>query len=271
MRLLYDESGDFAGAIFGSRDTSVRKQVEAEREDLIKELEDKNAELERFAYTVSHDLKSPLITIRGFLGFLEKDAVAGNLDRLHADIARIAEATARMQRLLDELLDLSRVGRMSSLLEEVAFDQIAREAVELAQGRITARGVQVEIADNLPVVYGDRARLVEVVQNLVDNAVKFMGDQSNPRITLGVLDAERSGMPIFFVQDNGIGIEPDYHERIFGLFNKLDVKSEGTGVGLALVKRIIDSHGGHVWVESDGAGQGSTFFFTLPRPASSSR
>jgi signal transduction histidine kinase len=230
-------------------------------------LEDKNAELERFTYTVSHDLKSPLITIRGFLGFLEKDAASGNLDRLRADIARIAEATTRMQRLLDELLELSRIGRMTNPLQEVAFEQIAREAVELVQGRIMARGVQVEIADDLPVVYADRTRLVEAVQNLVDNAVKFTGDQPEPRIVIGVLDAQRAGMPVLFVADNGLGIAPEYHERIFGLFNKLDAKTDGTGVGLALVKRIIDLHGGQIWVESDGAGRGSTFFFTLPRPA----
>jgi|GEM_PF-1149200 len=271
MRLLYDERGDFTGAVFGSRDISARKQIEVERENLIRELEDKNAELERFSYTVSHDLKSPLITIRGFLGFLEKDAASGNLDRLRADIARIAEATTRMQRLLDELLELSRIGRMSNPPEEVPFGLIAREAVELVYGRITTRGVQVEIADDLPPVSGDRVRLVEAVQNLVDNAVKFMGDQPEPRIKIGVLGTERAGMPIFFVEDNGVGIEPEYHERVFGLFNKLDAKSEGTGVGLALVKRIIDLHGGYIWLESDGAGHGSTFFFTLPRPASTSR
>jgi len=271
MRLLYDERGDFTGAVFGSRDISTRKQIEGDRENLIKELEDKNAELERFTYTVSHDLKSPLITIRGFLGFLEKDAATGNLDRLRADIGRITEATTRMQRLLDELLELSRIGRTSNPPEEVNFGQIAREAAELVHGRITARGVQVEIADDLPTVYVDRTRLVEAVQNLVDNAVKFMGDQPEPRIVIGALGTERAGMPIFFVEDNGLGIEPEYHERIFGLFNKLDAKSEGTGVGLALVKRIIDLHGGYIWVESDGPGQGSTFFFTLPRSASATR
>jgi PAS domain S-box-containing protein len=265
VRLLYDEQGEFASAVFGSRDVSVRKQIEIEREDLIRELEEKNAELGRFTYTVSHDLKSPLITIRGFLGFLEKDAVTGNLDRLRADIQRIAEATTRMQRLLDELLELSRIGRISNPPEEVPFSHLAREAVELVQGRIMARGVQVDIADNLPAVYGDRMRMIEVVQNLVDNAVKFMGDQPEPRISIGALGVERSGMSIFFVRDNGQGIEPEYHERIFGLFNKLDAKSEGTGVGLALVKRIIDLHGGHIWVESDGAGHGSMFYFTLPR------
>ncbi len=268
IQLLYDSAGEFAGAVFGSRDVSTRQQAEAERENLIKELEEKNAELERFTYTVSHDLKSPLITIRGFLGFLEKDAAVGHLDRLHADIGRIAEATTRMQRLLDELLSLSRVGRITNAPQEIAFDVIAREAVELVQGRIMARGVHVEIAENLPPVYGDQARLVEVMQNLIDNAVKFMGDQPDPRITIGALGADRAGLPIFFVQDNGLGIDPNYHERVFGLFNKLDAQSDGTGVGLALVKRIIEVHGGHIWVESDGIGHGATFLFTLPlRPA----
>ena len=127
-----------------------------------------------------------------------------------------------------------------------------------------ARGVHVALAENLP-RYGDRARLVEVMQNLMDNAVKFMGDQPHPRITIGALGSDREGLPIFFVQDNGHGIDPNYHERVFGLFNKLDAQSEGTGVGLALVKRIIEVHGGHIWVESDGIGHGTMFLFTLPQ------
>jgi PAS domain S-box-containing protein len=266
IHFMYSGEGAFAGAIISARDISMRKQVELEREKLIKELEDKNAELERFTYTVSHDLKSPLITIRGFLGFLEKDAQAGNLDRLRADIQRISDATSRMQRLLDDLLELSRVGRLLNPAREIPFEAIAREAVELVRGRLAARGIQVEIAPNLPMVYGDRTRLIEVVQNLVDNAAKFMGDQPEPRIIIGVLGDEQAEMPIFFVQDNGTGIDPQYHERIFGLFNKLDTQSEGTGVGLALVKRIINMHGGHIWVESEGPGQGSTFLFTLPQP-----
>jgi signal transduction histidine kinase len=147
--------------------------------------------------------------------------------------------------------------------QQVPFDAIAREAVELVRGRITARGAQVEIAQGLPAVYGDRARLVEVVQNLVDNAAKFMGDQAEPRIEIGTSGADADGKPILFVRDNGLGIEPQYHERIFGLFNKLDAQTEGTGVGLALVKRIVEVHGGKIWVESE-PGHGSTFYFTIP-------
>jgi PAS domain S-box-containing protein len=245
------------------RDITERKRVEQERERLIAELEARNAELEQFAYTVSHDLRSPLVTIQGFLGYLEKDAVSGRLDRFRADLGRIDAATNKMQRLLAELLELSRIGRMMNPPQEASFEQIVREAVELAHGRIEACGVQVEIASNLPAVYGDRARLVEVVQNLVDNACKFMGEQPRPRIEIGASGADADGKPIFYVRDNGMGIEPQYHEKIFGLFNKLDAQVEGTGVGLALVKRIVQVHGGRIWVESE-LGQGTAFYFTVP-------
>jgi signal transduction histidine kinase len=240
----------------------IRKRSAQEREKLIDELEVKNAELERFTYTVSHDLKSPLITIRGFMGFLERDARDGNLDRLHADLARITQATDKMQRLLNELLELSRIGRLLNAPERAGFDSIAREAVLLVEGRLAARGVRVEIAPDLPEVFVDRVRLVEVVQNLVDNAAKFMGDQPEPRIEIG--SRAEDDQLIFFVRDNGVGIEPHYHDKVFGLFDKLDPKSEGTGIGLALVKRIIEVHGGRIWVESAGQGHGATFCFTLP-------
>jgi len=115
----------------------------------------------------------------------------------------------------------------------------------------------------LPSVYGDRLRIVEVVQNLVENAAKFMGDQPKPRIRIG---ARFGDEPVLLVQDNGIGIEPRHQDRIFGLFQKLDPEAEGTGVGLALVKRIVEVHGGRVWVESAGRGQGTTVCFTLPQP-----
>jgi PAS domain S-box-containing protein len=247
-----------------TRDITERKQADLERENLIAELEARNAELERFTYTVSHELKAPLVTIRGFLGFLEKDAVSGNLDRLRADIGRITPATGNMQRLLTELLELSRIGRMMDPQVTVPFEAIAGAAVELVREHITRRGVQVEVAPNLPTICGDQARLVEVVQNLVDNAVKFMGEQTQPRIEIGQRGADDKSWPILFVRDNGIGIEPQYHERVFGLFNKLDAHTDGTGVGLALVKRIVTVHGGHIWVESEGTGKGTTFCFTLP-------
>jgi PAS domain S-box-containing protein len=232
------------------------------RKILISELENKNAELERFTYTVSHDLKSPLFTIRGFLGYLEQDALAGNVTRLKSDIQRITEATEKMQRLLNELLELSRVGRLRNESTCFPFSDLAQEASELVQGRIMARGIRISMEPNLPMVYGDRPRLTEVLQNLLDNAAKFMGDQKEPCIGIGC-EGEEEGKPILYVRDNGMGIAPEHFDRVFGLFNKLDPKTDGTGIGLALVKRIIEVHGGRIWVES-AAGKGSTFFFTLP-------
>ena len=244
------------------KELEQRRQAEAERELLIRELESKNAELERFTYTVSHDLKSPLITIRGFLGHLLDDANKGNLVRMQEDAGRISDATTRMQRLLDELLELSRIGRLVSPPENVPFEQIVRDALSLVEGRISNRNIQVHIMPDMPRVHVDRIRLVEVMQNLLDNAAKFMGDQSDPSIEIG--SSQQDGQTVFFVKDNGIGIEPKFHAKIFGLFDKLNPASEGTGVGLALVKRIIEIHGGRIWVESE-LGKGVTFHFTLPR------
>ncbi len=236
----------------------------AARKDLIAELESKNSELERFTYTVSHDLKSPLFTIRGFLGYLEKDAFSGNYDRMSSDMRRISNATDKMMQLLNELLELSRVGRLRNESTSIPFNELAREAVEIVQGRILDARIAVDIQPNLPSVYGDKQRLIEVLQNLVDNAAKFMGEQREPYIVIGQ-DGEENGQPVFFVRDNGIGISPEHYERVFGLFNKLDVKTDGTGIGLALVKRIVEVHGGRIWVQSE-VGNGSTFYFTLPRP-----
>ena len=168
-----------------------------------------------------------------------------------------------MHLLLKELLELSRIGRIMNPPEKVLFEDLVREALEIVHGRIEAGGVTVQIQSNLPAIHGDRQRLTAVLQNLIDNAAKYMGGQITPRIEIGQ-KGEEGGKFIFYVKDNGMGIAPEYHERVFGLFNKLDAKTEGTGVGLALVKRIIEVHGGRIWVESE-AGKGAAFYFTLPK------
>ena len=142
------------------------------------------------------------------------------------------------------------------------MNDLIQEALEIVRGRLDERDITVHIQPELPSVHGDKPRLLEVLQNLIDNAAKYMGDQPNPSIKIGQR-GEENGKPIFCVCDNGIGIAPEHHERVFGLFNKLDVKTEGTGVGLALVRRIVEVHGGRIWVES-ALGQGTTFLFTLP-------
>jgi PAS domain S-box-containing protein len=262
---VYDAQGQVNGIQIVFWDITDRMHAETERDKLIADLENRNAELERFTYTISHDLKSPLVTINGFLGYLERDAKAGNLERLQNDIQRIQEAANRMRRLLNELLELSRIGRVVNPPVVVSFADLAQNALDIVHGQLQERGVEVIIQPNLPTVYGDRQRLVEVLQNLIDNAAKFMGDQKHPQIEIGQFEKDvnaEHGGSIFFVRDNGVGIAPEHHEQVFGLFNKLNPNVEGTGIGLSIVKRIIEVHGGKIWIESE-VGKGTTFLFTL--------
>jgi PAS domain S-box-containing protein len=264
---VWDEENNRLKAIIGAvQDITERKQIEQEHETLIRELELRNAELERFTYTVSHDLKAPLVTITGFLGFLEKDMESGDRERVRSGIDRISSAAKKMQALLHDLLELSRVGRLMNPPEDVPFLEIVNEAIERLRGQLDKINAVIEIQHNLPIVRGDRARLIEAVQNLIDNAAKYARPGVQAQIQIGASGTNSNGYPVFFVRDNGIGIEPQYHERIFGLFNKLDPQSEGTGIGLSLVKRIVEIHNGHIWVESE-KGQGATFRFSLPTPA----
>jgi PAS domain S-box-containing protein len=245
-------------------DITDLKHAQEERQALVHELEEKNAELERFLYAASHDLKTPLVTIEGFLGLLENDLDAGDPARRREDMRIIHEAAERMKRLLDEVIELSRAGQVIDPRAGVSLREVATAAVAQVAGPLRERGVAVSIAPDLPVAFCDRMRLLEVFQNLVENAVKYMGDQADPRIEIGVRAG--AGGPVITVRDNGIGIEPRYHQKIFDLFDQLDPSQEGTGLGLALVKRIVTVHGGGVWVESEGLGRGATFCFTLGAP-----
>ncbi len=243
-------------AIFGTLlDTTELRQKE-------RELQEKNAELERFTYMISHDLKSPLVTVKTFLGYLEQDLARSDTARVGKDLNYIRTAADKMGQLLDELLEMSRIGRIESPPVRVGFGDLVGEALSLVAGRIVEKKVDVRVGDQPVILYGERPRLVEIWQNLLENAVKFMGDQASPVIEIG---AEQSGGDtVFFVCDNGIGIDPRYHEKVFGLFEKLDPMSGGTGLGLALVKRIVERYRGSIRLESDGPGHGVCFRFTLP-------
>jgi signal transduction histidine kinase len=157
---------------------------------------------------------------------------------------------------------MSRVGRAIILHESVTFQELMAEALDTVAGQITTGKVDVRVnAANLTLC-GDRRRLLQIWQNLLDNALKYMGDQTQPRIEISV--EQGGGETVFLVCDNGIGIHPRYHEKVFGIFEKLDRKIGGVGMGLTMVKRIVEMYGGRIWVESDGAGNGSCFRFTLP-------
>jgi len=244
------------------RDITERKLANQEREAKLI-LEAKNAELDRFAYTVSHDLKSPLVTIRGFLGFLEKDAAAGNMESMKSDMNHIGNAVAKMSGLVSGILELSRAGLIVDTPAEVDLGGLTQEIIQLLQGSLEAHGAKVIIQDPPPVVQGDRIRLGQVIQNLVENAVKYSGDQKEPLIEIGTKREDDTGDLIFFVRDNGMGIPSERSDQIFSPFTKLNARSDGSGVGLATVKRIVEAHGCRIWVESE-LGQGSTFLFTLP-------
>ncbi len=256
------EDGSVVGYQGIVRDITDQKRTEEALRNQSRELEAKNTELERFAYAVSHDLKSPLITIRTFLGFVEEAVAKGKTQHLKPDLDRIDMAADKMSQLLDEILELSRVGRMLNPPSEVRVEDLVHEALELLSGRIAQHQLDVQIARDLPVLYVDRARVLEVFQNLIENSAKYMGDQKHPRIEIG--SREDCEETVLFVRDNGRGIDPAYHDKVFELFNKLDPQTEGTGIGLALVKRIVEVHGGRIWVESEGLGHGSAFCFTLP-------
>ena len=243
------------------RDITTRLRAEKEREAYIEELGRQNAELERFTYTVSHDLRNPLVTIKGFLGAIERDLSEGRQDRIQHDFQRIAKAADKMEALLSQLLELSRVGRIINPPEDINLLELTHEALENLHTQLNQKQIQAHVAIDLPVVHADRIRLLEVLVNLIDNAAKYMGDQPNPQIEIGL--RVQAGEQVIFVRDNGMGIEPLYQTKIFGLFEKLDATMDGTGIGLALVKRIIETHGGRIWVESEGLGRGSMFCFTI--------
>jgi signal transduction histidine kinase len=223
----------------------------------------KNEEMDRFVYSASHDLKAPLITFQTYLGFLEQDLHKTEQTAIQQDIAFMQSAASRMKSLLDDLLTLSRVGQIVHPPETITFYDLGNEALRVVAGSIATRGVKVTWSSPDLILRGDRTRLVEIWQNLIDNAVKFMGEQSQPLIELGW----EGIFPdvCFYVRDNGIGIDPAHRNRIFDLFEKLNPEGEGTGLGLTLVKRIVELYHGRIWIDSSSdPGRGCCVKFTLP-------
>jgi signal transduction histidine kinase len=246
-----------AAAVFGT----LMETIQIRRKDA--EINNINAELERFTYTVTHDLKSPVVTIKTFLNFMLQDIKAQvPIDQIEKNATYIRNAADRMSRLLDELLRMSLLGHQDKPISSISYKSLIEDVTGTVAGRLVERGVQLQISEDDILLKGDRSRFVELWQNLVENAVKYMGDQQAPRIHIGF---DYRGKDIeFFVKDNGVGIAQEHHVGIFGIFTKLDSDSEGTGLGLAVVQKIVGLYNGRIWVESAGPGTGSTFRFTLP-------
>jgi PAS domain S-box-containing protein len=224
-------------------------------------LERSNIELQQFAYIASHDLQSPLRSISGFIQLLKLE-YEDKLDEQACDwIRRTVNAIAQMQTLIRDVLAYSRVDSRSRPFAPTPFLDVFNDAVALLESSIHDAEAQV-VCGELPVVMGDRSQLVQLMQNLIGNGLKYHGDKS-PRV---YVSAERNGNEwIFSVRDNGIGIDPKYYERIFEIFKRLHDQKEypGTGIGLAVCRRVVTRHGGRIWLESE-AGHGSVFHFTLP-------
>ena len=235
----------------------------AERKQTEQELQAKNADIEQFIYTVSHDLRSPLVTIKNFMGHLEQDMQQGHQERIEQDFRFIHSAADRMKLLLDELLELSRIGRIESPPTLHTFQDLVSEVLGALAGIIKENSVEVTIGEANPVLRGDHRRLCQIWQNLIENAVKYRRDGRQPAIELGVMQTAEG--QVFFIRDNGIGIRPEYQSQIFRIFEQLDPQSPGAGLGLSMVQRIVEMNGGRIWVESDGENSGACFLFTLPR------
>jgi light-regulated signal transduction histidine kinase (bacteriophytochrome) len=237
-----------------SIDITERKQME---EDLRRS----NAELEQFAYVASHDLQEPLRTVAGMVELLQQ-RYQGQLDaRADEYIHHAVDASNRMQKLINDLLDFSRVDRKGQPFEPTQVDMLLQTALTNLRAAITESQAHITY-DPMPVVNADGRQLAQVFQNLVGNAIKFRSERPL-EIHIGVEKIENGWK--FAVQDNGIGIDPQYFERVFLLFQRLHTRRKypGTGIGLALCKKIIERHGGKIWIEST-LNQGATFFFTLP-------
>ena len=244
---------------------TLERQVEARTQEIKsanRELEDKNRRLDDFTYVVSHDLKEPLRGIEAFCGFLKKH-ISGKLDEEgvhYLDV--ITASTRRMKSLIEDLLTLSRLARGKLRIENVETVSVVEDVCEGLQYAIAEKGVEVRV-DPLPRTRGDKVRIGEVFYNLIANAMRF-NDKPNPFVHVGShKEGARAGEVVMYVRDNGVGIDCRYHDRIFQIFQRLERREDGgTGAGLTIVKKIVEDHGGRIWVESE-PGQGSTFYFTL--------
>lgn len=225
------------------------------------DLKRKNEEMTKFIYTVSHDLKNPLVTIRSFTDFLKQDLSKNDEPALSKDFQYIHGAADKMELLLNELLELSRIGRKVNPKKEIPLINIVKDALELISNKLSNKNIEFTRPDENIIIYGDNQRLVELYKNLIDNAVKFMGSRPDLKIEIGVIEEKKS--KVLFVKDNGTGIDQRYQHKLFGLFEKLDPHSDGTGMGLAISKKIVETHDGKIWAVSEGVGKGTIFYFTL--------
>jgi len=267
---VLNKSNEVKKIITVTRDITKELQMENEKEKVMKELEFKNKELEDFTHTISHDFKSPLITIEGFANMLKDNLSEMNVNGMDENMDYlnfISNSANKMRHMMDETLKLSKMGKFVSPPKEIPYDNIIQEAMDFMHGEIVKNEVEISKAKNLPIVCVDKIRIIELLINLIGNSIKYSKKDEKPMIEIGHIindkSNESSGYAIFYVKDNGIGISKKNQEQVFELFYQTSDDNVGSGAGMAIVRKIVESHGGKVWVESE-INKGTTIFYTLP-------
>ena len=242
-------------------DNSERKRAEENIRRVNEQLWRKNQEMEQFVYGVSHDLKSPLVTVTGFVGMLKEDLSAGNADGAADAVERIERATRRMSSLINDLLQLSRIGRVEIDRQTVSLEEVIGDLQQDLIDQFNARQARLEVRGPLPDISADRARVVEALDNLLSNALKYGCPSPGTTVTVGAVRGTEEIR--IYVRDQGPGVPAAYQRKVFQAFQRLSNQTEGTGVGLAIVEKIMRTHGGRAWVESE-EGHGAQFWLAFP-------
>jgi PAS domain S-box-containing protein len=263
---VLDENRQITSFVSIGQNITDRKQAEQELIQQKAVLEKVNLELDSFVYTASHDLRAPLRGISSFASFLEEDYLERLDETGKGHLLEIRKGANLMSDLIDDLLTLSRISRIHNPYEDVNINDLIKKVIERIHYEIEQTGTELIIAQNLPTIRCDRIKMTEVIANLLSNAIKFSSKNSEekPRVEVGYHETEKAYQ--FHVKDNGIGIDPKFHKKVFGIFKRLHTNAEfeGTGAGLSIVERIIKDHQGKVWIESQ-LGAGAVFYFTIPK------
>jgi signal transduction histidine kinase len=268
MRVIETEWEGESAYLASVRDITERKQAQQAQERLSQQLQAKVSELEAFSYGIAHDLRSPMLSIEGFSRELRADIQNQKMERVQEDIRLLESGVKKMQQFLNRTLEYSRAGNLVKLTKNVPFGKIVEDVITGFAEQVRSIGATVSLAETFPKVDVDEIRMREVLTNLIQNSIKYRDEVRPLTIEIGYwLSGDEV---VFFVRDNGAGIDSSEAEKVFELFYRGATDGEGSGAGLAIVKRIIEAHGGRVWAESQ-PGKGTTMCFTLPQQSNTNK